>query len=407
MRSVVFVAPLFREGSNRFLQAFAGLDGIRLGVLSMEPADKIEPRLRERIHAHWQIRDCMDADDLVRGCRGIAPQMNGEIDRLVSHLEELQIPVADARQRLGIDGMHGEAARNFREKDRMKTVLRAAGVSVARSRLLTSTAQVDDFVAEVGFPIVLKPPAGLGARATFRVQSAAELKQAIARLAPTPASPYQAEEYVDGRECTCETVTINGQHVWRSGTHYLPGPLEVLENPWMQYCVLLPRESADPDFRNFDDINGRALTALGMHSGLSHMEWFRRKDGSAMVNEVGARPPGAGIMPLMSHAHDCDMWAKWAELMAFDRFDPPTRVRAAGVAFFRGQGTGKVAAIRGLAEAQAEVGVHVVDRKLPVVGQPKATSYEGEGWAVVRHESTAVVIHALKRLIELVRIEYA
>jgi len=407
MRSIVFVAPLFREGSNRFIRAFANVPDIRFGVISMEPADKIDPAMRARVDAHYQVRDAMSADELVRGCRGIAAGLGGTIDRLVSHLEELQIPTADARERLGIEGMHGAAARNFRDKDRMKSVLRAAGVTVARSRLLTSANDVRGFIAEVGFPIVLKPPAGLGARATFAVRNQAELDQTIAKVAPSPAHPYQAEEYVEGYESTCETVTINGAHVWRSGTHYLPGPLEVIENPWMQYCVLLPRDQNEPTFRAFDAINGRALDALGMKTGLSHMEWFRRKDGSAMVNEVGARPPGAGIMPLMSHANDCDMWAKWAELMSWDRFVAPERKAATGVAFFRGIGNGRVVAVKGLAEAQAEVGAYVVDRKLPEVGQPKAASYEGEGWAIVRHDDTRVVLQALKRLVELVRIEYA
>jgi hypothetical protein len=407
VRSIVFVAPLFREGSNRFLRALAALDGIRLGVISMEPASRIEPALRPHIAAHYQIGNCMDAADLVRGCRGIAPMLGGEIDRLLAHLEELQIPVADARERLGIEGVHGQVARNFREKDRMKKVLRAAGISVARSRLLMSRADVAAFVSEVGFPIVLKPPAGLGARATFRVSDGRELEIALARLAPSPEEPYQAEEYVEGRESTCETVTIGGEHVWRSGTHYLPGPLEVLENPWMQYCVLLPRDDADPNFRAFDDTNGRALDALGLRHGISHMEWFLRRDGTPMVNEVGARPPGANIMPLMTHAYQRDMWRAWAELVALDRFEPPTRVLAAGSAFFRGQGRGKVSAVHGLAEAQAEVGAYVVERRLPELGQPKASSYEGEGWAIVAHESTAVVMHALRRLVELVRIEYA
>ena len=414
MRSIVFVAPLFRPATNRFIGALAGVrrnvGAMRLGVLSMEPASAIDPALKDHIDAHYQVRDCMDTDELVRGVRGIAPMLGG-VDRLVSHLEELQIPAADARERLGLPGMHGAAARNFREKDRMKSVLRAAGISVARSRLLRSPPEVMSFVSEVGLPIVLKPPAGLGARATFCVRTMQELETAVTRLAPTATAPYQAEEYVDGRESTCETVTIDGRHVWRSGTHYLPGPLEVLENPWMQYCVLLPADEHEPSFRMFDETNGRALDALGMTTGLSHMEWFMRKDGTPMVNEVGARPPGANIMPLMSHAHACDMWSKWAELIAFDRFAPPRRVRAAGTAFFRGQGRvggpQRVAAIRGLREANAEVGMYVVDRKLPVVGQERATSYEGEGWAVVAHESTAVVMHALKRLVELVQIEYA
>lgn len=410
MRTLVFVAPLFREGSNRFLQAFASLPGLRLGVISMEPASAIPPELKDRIHSHFQVRDVSDTSELIRGVRGLQTAM-GSVERLLTHLEELQIPVSDARERLGLEGMHGDVARNFRDKDRMKAVLRAHGVPVAKSRLITSTQDAHRFATEVGYPIIVKPRAGLGARSTFRVKSLAELDALLAKNPATVGDPYQAEEFVEGWESTCETVTIDGQHVWRSGTHYLPGPLEVLENPWMQYCVLLPRDTTERHFREFDPLNAAALDALGMKTGLSHMEWFRRKDGSVLVNEVGGRPPGANIMPLMSHAYQTDMWRKWAELMAFGRFDPPNRALATGTAFFRGTsptpGHGRVVAVHGLAEAQAEVGPYVVERKLPVVGQPRSKSYEGEGWAVVAHPDTRVVMQALKRLVELVRIEYA
>jgi hypothetical protein len=65
-----------------------------------------------------------------------------------------------------------------------------------------------------------------------------------------------------------------------------------------------------------------------------------------------------------------------------------------------------VRAVHGLDEAQREVGTWVVDRQLPQLGQPKSASYEGEGWAVVRAPDTATVMHALRRLVSLVQIEY-
>ena len=52
----------------------------------------------------------------------------------------------------------------------------------------------------------------------------------------------------------------------------------------------------------------RALAALGMGTGLSHTEWFRRADGSIAISEVGARPPGAQFTTLMSYAHDVDFY---------------------------------------------------------------------------------------------------
>ena len=68
-------------------------------------------------------------------------------------------------------------------------------------------------------------------------------------------------------------------------------------------------------------------------------------------------------------------------------------------------GIGVADAIHGLDQAQRELGHLVVDVKLPKYGQHPADSYEGEGYAILRHPDTRVVAEALKRLISLVRVE--
>ncbi len=126
--------------------------------------------------------------------------------------------------------------------------------------------------------------------------------------------------------------------------------------------MLLPAETNDPDFEAFRPLNHRALAALGMGTGLSHMEWFKRPDGSYAISEVGARPPGAQIMPLMSIAHDTDMHAQWVNLIINHQFSPPTRKYAVGAAFLRAQGHGtRIKAVHGLDRVRAELGDLVVD----------------------------------------------
>jgi hypothetical protein len=339
----------------------------------------------------------------------------GRVDRLSGALEQLALPMAEVRDALGIEGMSAEVARRFRDKDRMKQVLRAHGVPVARSALATSPAELAAFIAQVGYPVIVKPPAGLGARNTHRLTGPDDLAaMAAAGLAPSAAEPLQVEEFVRAREHTCETVTIRGQPVWRSGTRYFPTPLEVLETPWMKYCVLLAREDDAPEFAQFQPINAAALDALfgasavsAAGTALTHMEWFLREDGTALVNEVGARPPGALIMPLMGLAHETNLFEDWAGLIALDRFTPRPRRWAAGAAFFRGQGRGeRVVSVSGLDEAIAQVGDALVELRAPKVGQPRAASYEGEGWATVRHATTEGVKQALLALIEGVQIRY-
>lgn len=400
---ILFVVPYISTNARICLQALCSLD-IRLGIISQEGAERFPDDLRKRVEGHYRVNDAMDAAQLVAAGKAFLKQW-GRVDRLIGFLEQLQVPLAVAREALGIGGMGESVALNFREKNRMKQVLREAGLPVARQALLTNSEEARAFVAKVGYPIVVKPPAGLGARATMRVSSASELEDALETLMVSPSNPAQAEEFIQGDEHTFETVTIDGKHVWHSSSYYLPSPLQVLENPWMQYCVLLPREQLPPHAERFRNLNIRALDALGMKTGLSHMEWFSRADGSPVISEVGARPPGIHLMPMMGYAHDVNMWQKWVELMVYHRFSMPERRYACGVAFFRGQGTGQVVrAVEGLDAAQALAGRYVVDRQIPKVGMMKASGYEGEGWAIVRADTTKDALEALKALVSHVRV---
>ena len=411
MVHVAFVAPRFLENTNRYVAAFAGLDGVTLSVVSADPEEAIPAGLRPRIAGHYRVPDPLDAGQLTTAVRAIGKGV-GRVDRLAGVLEQLQTPMAEVRAALAIDGLLPATVRGFRDKDRMKEVLRAAGVPVAASALARSAAELRAFVDEVGYPVIVKPPAGLGTRNTVRVDDAGQL---AALPAPTAAAPVQVEQFVRAREHTCETVTIRGEVVWRSGTRYFPTPLEVLETPWVQYCVLLPREDDDPTWRSFDDVNRAALAALFGDAGataagtaLTHMEWFLRDDGGALVNEVGARPPGVQIMPLMGLTHGTDLFADWARLMALEQFTPRPRICAAGACFFRGQGRGtRVAAVEGVERAVEACGDALVELRAPRVGMARAEGYEGEGYALVRHATTDGVKRALLALVENVQVRYA
>ena len=91
--------------------------------------------------------------------------------------------------------------------------------------------------------------------------------------------------------------------------------------------------------------------------------------------------------------------------MVFGKFERPVRKYAVGVAFLRGQGSGRIRHVHGLDVIGREMGPLVVDVKLPVPGAMPASSYEGDGFIIVRHPETAVVMQALQRLISIVRVE--
>jgi hypothetical protein len=406
MRPVIFVAPYFLEATLRFLDAVSRLDGAALAIVSTDPEERLPPGLRSRVHAHWRVEDCLDPAQIEIAVNALARRL-GPPSRLLGTLEELQVPLAVARERLGLPGLGAEAAANFRDKARMKTVFEAHGLPCARHRLVESVEAAQAFAAETGYPLVVKPQAGAGARSTFRVDDARQLAGALAAMPPGPARPALLEEFVVGEEHSFDAVVVNGTPVWHSISRYLPGPLEVLREPWIQWCVLLPRVIDGPAYGPIREAGFGALAALGLSTGLAHMEWFRRMDGGVAISEVGARPPGAQFMTLLSFAHDCDMYAAWARLVVFDAFDPPERRFAVGCAYLRGQGEGRVRALKGLEDVARAVGPLVVEARLPEPGQAPKGGYEGDGHVIVRHPDSAVVERALTTIVSNLRVELA
>ena len=399
-----FVAPYLLDTTMQFVEAAARLPGVSMALITCEPVDRVPPGLRELLAGHWRIDDPLDAGQIAGAVQGLSGQL-GPVQRLLAVLEQLQVPLAQVREHLGVPGMDVVTARNFRDKAQMKTVLRAAGVPCARHRLAGSAADAQSFAAEVGFPLVVKPPAGAGAKSTFRLDDRGDLTAWLDTIPPSPDRPALIEEFLTGEEGSYDSVMVDGQVVWDSVSDYLPAPLEVLRHPWMQWVVRLPRDISGPEYRGIRTVAPTALRALGLRTGLTHMEWFRRPDGTVAVSEVGARPPGAQITSMLCYAHDFDLYTAWARLMVDGTFEPPQRKWAAGTVYLRGQGAGQVKATRGLDTLPPEVSSLVVDSRLPRPGQPSTGSYEGDGYITVRHPDTAVVTRALKMLVTTVRVE--
>ena len=399
-----FVAPFLLPATARFVATAAKLPDVTLAVITAEPAERLSPELKQHLDGHWRVDDPLDPQQLVDAVRGLSQQL-GPVERLVGALEQLQVPMAFVREQLGIDGMDTQTALNVRDKSRMKTVLREAGIPCARHQLVTNPSEALAFAEEVGFPLVAKPPAGAGAQATYRLDDRSALRGWLKAITPHPDSPGLLEEFLTGEEHTFDSVTVGGQTVFSSIADYLPTPLEVLRQPWIQWTVLLPRDLDDPRYDGIWEVGPAALRALGVRDALTHMEWFRRPDGSVAVSEVAARPPGAQITSMLGYVHDVDFYRTWAELVILGRFDPPERRYAAGTAYLRGQGRGRVGSVQGVDQLQRELGQLVVEARLPDMGQPASSGYEGEGYVIVRDADTEVVRDALRRIISEIRVE--
>lgn len=403
LRNVVFVAPYPTYTTMRFVRAAARLANVRLlGVVQAPPGPDDAALYADivRVDDAHRTADLVAAVDLLR-------RRHGEPFRIIGILEAMQVQLAETRAHFGVEGTDVPTATLFREKAEMKDALRAAGLPVARHKLLRSLHDAHAFAADVGFPMVLKPPAGLGARSTVRVKSLEGLIGTLSEMQVSPSRPMLAEEMLRGIEHSFETITVGGvPRAWSFAT-YVPGCLEVLENPWIQWVCMLPREIDTPLFERARAMGEAAINALGLRDGMTHMEWFERDDGSLAIGEIAQRPPGPQLCQMTGLVHDVDIYFAWARAVVDSAFDAPwQRKYAAGTVFVRGEGSGRVAAVTGVRETHAAIARHLIEAKLPNIGEMKSDSYEGEGYVVVRHERTAKVVEMLGTVMRTLKIHY-
>ena len=406
MRNVVYCAPFLGIPTTlRFAKALRRLQNVRLlGVCQEAPNAEV----RELFDWVEVVPDALHAGQLYDGVERLRERF-GAPTHVLGILENLQVQLAHVRAHYGLPGPSALAAERFRDKSRMKDALRELGIPCAAYRTLNHADTARDLAAEVGFPLVLKPPAGAGSRDTTVVRSPADLDERLGSLELSDERPMLAEEFIEGQEHSFETICIAGEPVFHSISRYYPGPLEVARTGWMQWVCVLPRDISGPEYDEVRRVGFDTVRRLGMGSGMTHMEWFRRPDGSVAVGEVAMRPPGAQFVSLVSWAHDTDMYSAWARAVVDGAFDGPFERRyAVAAAYLRGAGPGRtVARVDGVEQAHHNVGALVVESQLPVVGAPRAATYEGDGYVVLRHPDTSMVRDAVKQVIEQIRVTYS
>ena len=98
-----FVAPYLLDTTTRFVEAAARLPDVRMALITCEPADRLPPQLAESLAGHWRIDDALDPGQIAAAVQGLSRQL-GPVERLLAVLEQLQVPLAQVREHLGIPG---------------------------------------------------------------------------------------------------------------------------------------------------------------------------------------------------------------------------------------------------------------------------------------------------------------
>ncbi len=256
------------------------------------------------------------------------------------------VPAARIREALAIPGLNLETALRCIDKPRMKLLIWGAGLACTTFAVHEDELDRETLVERLGLPMVLKDRAGVGGRNS-------EVARTPAEVPLTLAPDRMAERFVHGVEMSVESFVHRGEVLWTNLTEYLI-PL---------WANVVPAD-LDPGVADqVLDLNRRAIRALGISRGMTHMEVFLTANGP-MFGEIAARPPGGRIMELIEVAYGFDPWEAWlaVEDDALPQLVPTAQRRAAVQLLHPDAGT--VASIDGLEAAASVPGVKRVHCRL-------------------------------------------
>ena len=403
-RNIVFVCRQPVGESLRSAQALKSLNRVRLfGICEDSPGDEAAAVFVELLC----VSDVHDATQLIEAARQLAGKY-GALDQIVTAQETLLSPVALATEAFGLRGLSAATVRRALDKSCLKAVLAQSGTMTAGDQVITESDQARRFVAEVNFPIVLKPLRGSGGLATWCIRSAAQLELALELLRPSPDNAVLAEDYLSGQELCIDTITIANEPRFYSLCCYQPSILEALENPQVQWRCVMPRDIEGDCYRNFVEQGLAAVRALEVGNAMTHMEGFLLRDGAVCFTDATLRPAGARIGPMLAFAYDIDPYFAWARVAVDGCFDGPwERKFAVGTVFLRGLGTGLVEQVEGIEFVSQHHRALLAELRWPRIGAPKSATYTGDGYVTVRHPETKVVEDALRRIADTVQIKYS
>lgn len=384
---VIFIEPAFPANQREFVRALAGIGASVYGI-GERPYDWLDDETKHWLTNYQQIESVTDEGALEWAVRDA--QSKVWIDRMEATVEAHTLPVARVRERCEIPGVSSRTTYLCRDKVAMKEVLRQAGIPVAASGPVSSYSEARSFAKEVGYPLVLKPRDSAGAAGTYRVNNDAELERAVNASHVSDGETAAIEEFIEGHEGIYDTLSIQGQVGHEFIGHYYPGVLEAMRSRWISPQLISTNQVEEDRYGELRDMGRRVISALGITSSATHMEWFFGPKG-LKFSEIGCRPPGVGQWDSYNAGNEFDLYREWAIAVCHHAIDAlPSRRFACGIIALRPECDGHIAGYQGTDEIFGKYGDLVVGQHFPSPGTPTQkieAGYMANAWMRVRHEN--------------------
>jgi len=299
------------------------------------------------------------------------------IDGVLTTCDYYLVAAAAIGERLGLPAAPVQAMRTATRKDLVRAALAAAGLPNPRYAVAQGWDDARIAAAALGYPLVAKPVdlnAGSGVRL---VTDEAALKDAVGEIhSATTNTRGQAlqrlvllEEQMTGTEVSVETVT----HTGRTTILAVTDKSVTAAPAFVESGHMVPAQLDPSDTIAACDLAARALDAVGLTHGISHVEVMITPDGPRIV-EINPRQGGGHIfelVELVTGTHPLDVLIDLAlDIGITARPGPRPTAPSAAIMFVLSPEPGMVVAVEGAHHLDTDPGIIRWELPTPATARP-------------------------------------
>lgn len=319
MKNFIFISPNFPTNYWKFC-AELKKNGMNVLGIGDCPYNQLMPELRGSLNEYYKVSSLENYDEVFRAVAFLTYK-HGKIDWLESNNEYWLERDAALRTAFNIEtGFKTADMQPVKFKSAMKAYYAKAGIKTARWHLVRDYDGCKNFIAEVGYPVIVKPDNGVGASHTYKLKSDDELNYFFATKDETL---YIMEEYVNGTVHTYDAIiNSKGEPLFETGNVTMDSIMDIV-NTRDNSCYYIEKNLPDA----MRDIGRRTVAAFGVKSRFVHLEFFvlnedqpaLGKKGDILGLEVNMRPSGGFSADMFNFANSTDVYKIWADMVAYDR----------------------------------------------------------------------------------------
>ena len=316
----VFISPHFPKSYWNFCDRLKK-NGVNVLGLADTPYDELPWELKNCLTEYYKVNNLEDYDEVVRAM-GYFTHKYGKIDWIESNNEYWLEQDARIRTDFNITtGMKVDEIGSFKSKSAMKAFYKKANVPVARHHMVTANREEGlAFIAEVGYPVVVKPDIGVGAAKTYKLKCEEDVHNFYNEL---PEIQYIMEEFIEGAIVSFDGISGNeAEVIFATSNEFPPSIMDIVNTKDHLAYHTVKEVSA-----NLRDCGERVLKAFNARNRFFHLEFFRLTKAKKGLGEVGdivalevnMRAPGGYTPDMINFANSVDVYQIWADMVAFGK----------------------------------------------------------------------------------------